>query len=76
VVDDGIVPLAHFVDASGPDAVAIAVESNGEGDIYPAVYLRRGDRVEEHLLPPDPLMEFEHAEHRTQLASILKPFIE
>jgi thioredoxin reductase len=75
-IDEGIQPLAHFVDGSGPDALAVAVEANGEGDFYPAVYVRRSGHVQEHLLPSDPLMSFEQPEHRAQLTSLLKGLIE
>src|SRR5207253_2622639 len=40
LVDAGIVPLQHFVDEAGPDAVAVAVETDDTGDIHPAVYIR------------------------------------
>lgn len=69
--DDGIAPLAHFVDAPGPDAVAVAVEPDGTGDIHPVVYVRRGGRVEEHVLPSDPLHRYETAEHRRALLAVL-----
>lgn len=75
-VDEGMRPLAHFVDASGPDAAAVTVETDAEGDIHPAVYVRRGGRVEEHVLPSDPLLDFETGEHRAFLTSVLKGFIE
>jgi len=71
ITDDGIVPLAHFTDAGGPDAVAIALESNGHDDPYPAVYVRRGGRVAEHLLPPHPLLDFEGSSYRQQLESAM-----
>src|SRR5205085_522497 len=35
-VSGGIVPLAHFVDESGPDSVAVVVETDDTGDIHPA----------------------------------------
>ena len=73
--DEGILPLAHFVDAAGPDGVAMAVETDAEGDIHPAVYIRRGQRVEEHTLASSPLLEFETTEHAAQLTSLLKHFI-
>jgi hypothetical protein len=76
IIDEGILPLAWFVDAAGRDAVALAVETNGEGDIRPAIYVRRSGRVEEQLLPTDPLMNFETGPHRAELASHLKPLIE
>jgi hypothetical protein len=71
IVDDGFVPLAHFVDAVGPDAVAVTVETDDTGDIHPAVYVRRDGRVSEHTLASDPLLEFRTAEHRGQLTSLL-----
>jgi thioredoxin reductase len=71
--DDGIVPLEHFVDAGGEDAVAIAVEMNGEGTIYPAVYVRRAGRLAEHQLDPHPTYAFDSEPHRAALEVILKP---
>jgi thioredoxin reductase len=71
IVDEGIQPLAHFVDSAGPDAVAVAVETDAENDTHPAVYVRREGRVDEHLLPSDPLNEYEGGEHRSQLAAVL-----
>ncbi len=71
IFDDGIVPLAHFLDAPGPDAVAIALESNGRDDPYPAVYVRRKGAVSEHLLEPNPLLDFEGPAHRKALMAAL-----
>jgi hypothetical protein len=70
--DEGILPLAHFVDAEGPDGIAMAVETDAEGDIHPAVYLRRAQKVEEHTLASSPMLDFESAEHVAQLTSLLK----
>lgn len=70
--DHGIQPLAHFVDASGPDAVAITVETDAEGDIHPAAYVRRARRVTEHLLASDLMLDFRGEEQRKQLMSGLK----
>ena len=75
ILDDGILPLQLFVDSGGPDGVAVAVEANAAGDIYPAIYVRKGDSVTEHLLPPNPLLDFETAEHRKQLADALGPVL-
>jgi len=69
--DEGILPLEHFVDAGGPDAVAVAVEMDREGTIYPAAYVRAGGRLEEHQLPPHPARLFESDAHRRELASLL-----
>jgi thioredoxin reductase len=69
--DEGILPLEHFVDAGGPDAVAVAVEMDREGTIYPAAYVRVSGRLEEHQLPPHPARLFESDAHRRELASLL-----
>ena len=72
VVDEGIVPLQHFVDAAGPDAVAIAVETDDTGDIHPALYVRRRGRVVEHLLAGDTLLNFRGGDQRAQVTAALK----
>jgi hypothetical protein len=73
LIDDGIAPLQLFVDGQGADGVAIAVEANVAGELYPAVYVRRDNAITEHLLPSNPLLDFEGAEHRAQLADALRP---
>lgn len=75
ITDDGIVPLAHFVDAEGDDAVAMTVETDPEGTIRPAVYIRRGGRITEHPLGPSPLHDFETPTHRAELTALLKDMI-
>ncbi|HXG40009.1 MAG TPA: NAD(P)-binding domain-containing protein, partial [Candidatus Limnocylindrales bacterium] len=50
IVDDGIVPLMHFLDAGGPDAVAMTLEADVHGTLYPVVYLRIRGAVKEHPL--------------------------
>jgi thioredoxin reductase len=75
ITDEGILPLAHFVDSGGGDAVAVALESNGQGDPYPAVYLRKDGALSEHLLAPDPLLQFEGPDHTRQLRDILEPVL-
>jgi thioredoxin reductase len=72
VLDEGIVPLADFVDQEGSAAVAIAVETDDSGDIHPAVYVReKGRPAVETLLSAHPLHDFRTAENRAQLGSIL-----
>jgi thioredoxin reductase len=75
VVDEGILPLAYFVDASGPDAVAVTVETDDTGDIHPAAYLRRKGSVEERILPGDPLLRFDTQEHLDELTGLLKGYL-
>ncbi len=72
ILDDGIVPLQDFVDRVGPDAVAAAVETDEAGDIHPCLYVRRGGKVEEHVLTGDPMLDFTTAEHRKQVEGSLK----
>jgi thioredoxin reductase len=73
--DEGIVPLADFVDRDGGDACAVAVEYDADGTIVPVVYVRRGGRLMEHSLPPHPLHTFGTDEHRQQLAACLAPLL-
>lgn len=76
ILDEGVQPLSSFVDAHGPDAVAVGVEFGSEGEAHPTLYARRSGNVEEHSLPPDPLFNFEGPEHRAALSSILKGLVE
>ena len=75
VRDDGIVPLADFVDRDGGDACAVAVEYGADGTISPVVYVRRGGRLVERPLPPHPLHAFGTDEHRRELAACLAPLL-
>ncbi len=70
--DEGIVPLADFVDTEGPAAVAIAVETDDSGDIHPAVYVRVAGRpAVETLLSSHPMHDFRTSENRALLGSLL-----
>jgi thioredoxin reductase len=71
VRDEGILPLSDFVDSGGPDGIAMTVEADGAGNIYPVVYVRRRGAVSEHPIEPDPLMDFSGPIHRRQLADVL-----
>ncbi len=73
ITDEGIVPLQHFMDASGPNAVAITLESDGRGDLYPAVYVRHKNRITEHLLAPHPLLQFDGDPYAREVEAILEP---
>jgi thioredoxin reductase len=73
--NEGIVPLADFVDREGGDACAVAVEYDTDGTIIPVVYLRRGGRLVEHHLPRHPLHTFGTDEHRQQVAACLAPLL-
>jgi thioredoxin reductase len=69
--DEGIQPLTHFLDAGGPDAVAMTIEADGSGAIFPVVYIRRDGQTEEHALEPDPLHDFERPTYRRDVGLIL-----
>ncbi|HEX2754100.1 MAG TPA: NAD(P)-binding domain-containing protein [Candidatus Limnocylindrales bacterium] len=73
--DEGVVPLAAFVDAVGDDgdgdALAVTLEADGSGAIYPVLYLRRGGKVEERAVEPDALLRFDTPAARVQIAGIL-----
>jgi thioredoxin reductase len=70
-VDEGFVPLSHFLDAGGPDAVAASVEVDEVGRIIPTVYVRRNGEIAEHQLEPHPLHEYESEPYRRELGSLL-----
>jgi hypothetical protein len=73
--DEGVLPLAAFVDGVAPEtatAVAMTVEADARGEIYPVVYVRDGGRVAEEALPGHPLHDFRTAEHRRALAAALR----
>jgi thioredoxin reductase len=73
--DEGIVPLADFVDRDGADGCALAVEYDGDGGIVPVVYVRRGGNLVERSLPPHPLHVFDTDEHRRELAACIAPLV-
>lgn len=72
IVDEGIQSLAHFVDAEGPDAVAVGIVSDDDRDLRAAVYIRRDQKVEEHILEGSEMLNFTTDEHRRELETLLK----
>jgi thioredoxin reductase len=75
VRDEGILPLADFVDRDDGDACAVAVEYDADGTVIPVVYVRRGGQLSEHSLPPHPMHTFDTDEHREELAACLAPLL-
>ncbi len=69
--DDGIQPLAHVLDAGGPNGVVLTLEADGSGAIYPVVYIRQGGRIEERTLQSDLFLDFGGPDHRLELASAI-----
>jgi hypothetical protein len=68
--NEGILPLEDWVDRGG-DGIAVSVEMDEKGTIYPAVYRRRGGDFSEHSFPPDVQHQFEGEEYRRALAALL-----
>jgi len=75
ILDEGILPLARFVDGGGPDGLAITLETDGSGDVYPVLYFRADGRVEEHRIDAHPLLDYETPEARTAVRAILRPLL-
>jgi hypothetical protein len=75
ILNDGIVPLQHFLDSGGVDAVAATLESNGQGNPYPVIYVRKDGSVTEHALAPDPLLDFSGHEYQDELRNALEPVL-
>jgi thioredoxin reductase len=73
--DQGIVPLAEFVDRDARDGCAVAIEYGADGTITPVVYVRRAGKLAEHILPPHPLYAFDTDEHRSEVAARLAPLL-
>jgi thioredoxin reductase len=69
--DDGVQPLELFVDAGGADAVAVTVEMDAAGEIFPGVYVRRDGRIHEAELDPHPLNAFDGEPYLRELASLV-----
>jgi thioredoxin reductase len=68
--DEGILPLEDWIDR-GRDGVAVAVEMDEKGTIYPAVYRRRGGDFAEHALPTDVLHRYDGEQYRRELAALV-----
>jgi hypothetical protein len=71
IVDDGVEPLAHMLAAGGDDAVAVTLEADGTGAIYPVLYTRIGGEIRERNLEPDPLLRYDGPDARRAIAAIV-----
>jgi hypothetical protein len=63
------------LDEMTEDAVAMTVESDGKGGLYPVAYVRRDGALSEHALPADPLLDFATEKHRAELAGAVARLI-
>ena len=58
--DEGIEPLSHYLDdTAGADGLAATLETDSTGAIYPCIHLRTSGQVEERLMTPHPLLDYE-----------------
>ena len=72
ITDDGILPLQYFLDTVQDDGVALTLESNGTGNPYPVIYLRKDGAVSEHALDPHPLLDFTGLAYERQVSGLLQ----
>jgi len=70
-VDEGVMPLAHYLDAVTEDGAAASVEVDESGTILPTLYVRRHGEIHEHQLEPHPLHEYDGEGYRKQVAALL-----
>ena len=66
-----VLPLAHFLDHCEQGSIAVTIEMNAEGAIYPVAYARAGEEINEKPLPPQHLNDFTGGEYRDALESLL-----
>ena len=72
LVDDGVQPLTHVLDDHADDGLAITLEADGSGAIYPVLYARVGGRLTEHALEPDPLLRYDTSAARQAIAAVVR----
>jgi thioredoxin reductase len=75
LVDDGIQPLTHFLDVDGPNAVAVTLEADGTGAIFPVLYTRIGGEIRERAMVADPLLRYDGADARQEILAIVREAI-
>jgi thioredoxin reductase len=75
IVDVGIEPLAHVLDAHDEDTLAVTLEADGSGAIYPILFTRRGGVMSERALEPDALMRYDTPDARRAIADVVAPLI-
>ena len=67
----GIVPLAHFLDHCERGSVAVTIEMNAAGEIYPVAYVRADEEIDERPMPPTHLNDFTGGEYRRVLETLV-----
>jgi thioredoxin reductase len=74
-VDDGIQPLTHVLDAGGHDALAMTLEADGTGAIYPVLYTRVAGAIAERTIDPHPLLRYDGPDARRAIADAVRAVI-
>lgn len=72
IVDDGVLPLTHFLEAGGDDAIAATLEADGSGAIYPVLYTRIRGEIRERSLQPDPLLRYDGPDAQREIEAIVR----
>ncbi|MEX1172284.1 MAG: NAD(P)-binding domain-containing protein [Chloroflexota bacterium] len=75
LVDDGIQPLAHALDDPGPPALAVTIEADGSGAIYPMIFSRRAGAMRERALDVDPMLRYDGSATRRLVAATVQEFL-
>lgn len=72
LVDDGVQPLTHYLDVGGPDSVAVTLEADGTGAIYPVLYTRLRGEIRERAMQADPLLRYDGPDARREILAIVR----
>lgn len=75
ILDEGVLPLQHYLDSGGPDAVAMTVETDDQGEHRPAAYVKQNGAMREVVLPGHPLLDFTTPDHRAQLTDAVRTLL-
>jgi hypothetical protein len=75
LVDDGIQPLTHYLDDGGPNAVAVTLEADGTGAIFPVLYTRIEGEIRERAMLADPLLRYDGPDTRREILAIVREAI-
>ncbi len=75
LVDDGVQPLTHLLDEHGADGLALTLEADGTGAIYPVLYVQQDGRRTEVTLDADPLLRYDTELARAAIADAVRPLI-
>jgi thioredoxin reductase len=70
-LDEGVQPLAHVLDADGPNAIAVTLEADGSGAIYPVLYTRTAGAATDHVIEPDLLLRYDTPATRRAVEAVV-----